>query len=79
VRKDFDGLAVLSEGGGWGHTSHYHPFLLKQLPERLDEALELGCGTGEFARLLTKRCERVLAVDLSSHMVEAAGYPIPSS
>jgi SAM-dependent methyltransferase len=72
VREDFDRLAVLSEGGGWDHNSHYHPFLLRQLPERLGEALELGCGTGEFSRLLAQRCETVLAVDLSPRMIEAA-------
>src|SRR5918992_294392 len=72
VREDFDRLAVLSGGGGWDHNSHYHPFLLRQLPERLGEALEIGCGTGELARLLAERCERVLAVDLSPRMIEAA-------
>jgi ubiquinone/menaquinone biosynthesis C-methylase UbiE len=72
VREDFDRLAVLSEQGGWDHNAHYHPFLLKQLPERLDEALEVGCGTGAFARSLAERCERVLAIDLSPRMVEVA-------
>ena len=72
VREDFDRLAVLSEGSVWDHNSHYHPFLLRQLPERLSEALEVGCGTGEFARLLAERSETVLAVDLSPRMIEAA-------
>jgi SAM-dependent methyltransferase len=72
VREDFDRLAVLSEGSVWDHNSHYHPFLLRQLPERLGEALEVGCGTGEFARLLAERSETVLAVDLSPRMIEAA-------
>jgi ubiquinone/menaquinone biosynthesis C-methylase UbiE len=72
VREDFDRLAVLSEGTGWGHNSHYHPFVLRQLPQHLGEALEVGCGTGEFARLLAERCERVVAVDLSPRMIEAA-------
>jgi ubiquinone/menaquinone biosynthesis C-methylase UbiE len=73
VREDFDRLAILSGGGGWDHNSHYHPFLLRQLPERLGEALEIGCGTSELARLLAERYERVLAVDLSPSMIEAAG------
>jgi SAM-dependent methyltransferase len=72
VRGDFDRLTVLSGGGGWDHNSHYHPFLLRQLPERSGEALEIGCGTGGLARLLAERCERVLAVDLSPRMIEAA-------
>jgi ubiquinone/menaquinone biosynthesis C-methylase UbiE len=72
VREDFDRLAVLSEGSGWEHNSQYHSFLLGQLPKRLGEALEVGCGTGEFARLLAKRSERVLAADLSPRMIETA-------
>jgi ubiquinone/menaquinone biosynthesis C-methylase UbiE len=72
VREDFDRLALLSEASVWEHNSHYHPFLLRQLPEPLGEALEVGCGAGEFARLLAKRCERVVAVDLSPRMIEAA-------
>jgi len=72
MREDFDRLAVLSAGSGWDHNSHYHPFLLRQLPERLGEALDVGCGTGAFARSLARRCERVLAVDLSPRMVEVA-------
>src|SRR5215208_1368827 len=72
VREDFDRLADLSEGSGWDPNTHYHPFLLKRLPERLDEALEIGCGTGAFARLLAQRCERVVAVDLSPRMIEVA-------
>jgi hypothetical protein len=45
VREDFDRLALLSEESGWEPNSHYHPFLLRQLPERLDEALG-GDGLG---------------------------------
>jgi SAM-dependent methyltransferase len=72
VREDFDRLADLPESGGWDHNAHYHPFLLKQLPPRLEEALEVGCGTGAFARQLAERCGRVLAIDLSPRMVEVA-------
>ena len=72
VREDFDRLADLSEEGVWDHNACYHPFLLRQLPERFGEALEVGCGTGAFARLLANRCERVVAIDLSPRMVEVS-------
>ena len=72
VREDFDRLAAFSEGSDWDHNSHYHSFLLGHLPERPGEALEVGCGTGEFSRLLAQRCQSVLAVDLSPRMVEVA-------
>lgn len=80
VREDFDRIADLSREDGWDHNAHYHPFLLRRLPRRCSEALEVGCGTGAFARSLAERCGRVLAVDLSPRMVGVAkdrskGYP----
>jgi SAM-dependent methyltransferase len=71
VRADFDRIAALS-ADGWSHNSHYHPFLLKHLPPSGAQALDVGCGTGGFSRLLAQRFRRVLAVDLSPRMVELA-------
>lgn len=71
IRDDFDRLARYDQGG-WDHNNHYHPFLLKQLPTRCQQALEIGCGTGAFARLLAQQAEQVLAIDLSPTMIEAA-------
>src|SRR3712207_2749763 len=72
VREDFDRIAALSEAEGWDHNVYYHAFLLGRLPGRLNESLEVGCGTGTFARALSKRSDRVLAIDLSPRMVEVA-------
>jgi ubiquinone/menaquinone biosynthesis C-methylase UbiE len=72
VRADFDRIADLSEAEGWDHNAHYHAFLFGQLPGRLGEALEVGCGTGAFARSLAERSERVLALDLSPRTIEVA-------
>jgi SAM-dependent methyltransferase len=79
LRADFDRLAELS-GDGWDHNAHYHEFLLGQLPSRCRAALDVGCGTGTFARLLAGRCEQVVAFDLAPRMVavardRSAGYP----
>ena len=71
IRSDFDRIALLSDGG-WNHNSHYHGFLLRQLPERCEYALDLGCGTGSFSRLLAEHSERVLALDLSPQMIRIA-------
>jgi SAM-dependent methyltransferase len=71
VRSDFDRLANLSQEH-WNHNSDYHAFLLRQLPLRLGEALEIGCGAGDFARLLAARAEHVLGLDLSAEMVRVA-------
>lgn len=71
IRKDFDRIA-LHDQDGWDHNNHYHSFLLKQLPTQCKTALDIGCGTGEFSRLLSKRVEQVVAIDLSPIMVEVA-------
>ncbi len=71
IRNDFDKIA-LHEQEGWDHNNHYHPFLLKQLPIRCKTVLDIGCGTGEFSRLLAKRADRVIAMDLSPMMIEVA-------
>lgn len=71
IRKDFDRIASLSRDG-WDHNNHYHNFLLKQIPSHCTHALEIGCGAGEFSRLLAKRSDRVLALDLSPNMIQIA-------
>jgi len=71
VQADFDRIAPLV-GAGWDHNSHYHGFLLKQLPPHCMETLDIGCGTGAFSRLLAQRSDRVLGLDLSPRMIEIA-------
>jgi ubiquinone/menaquinone biosynthesis C-methylase UbiE len=71
IRADFDRIALLS-GNDWNHNSYYHDFLLKQLPLHCANALEIGCGTGAFSRLLARRSDRVLALDLSPQMIRIA-------
>jgi ubiquinone/menaquinone biosynthesis C-methylase UbiE len=71
VQADFDRIALLA-GGEWDHSSHYHGFLARHVPANCREALELGCGTGAFSRLLANASERVLALDLSPNMVRVA-------
>lgn len=71
LRDDFDRLALVSHPH-WDVNNHYHGFLLNHLPRRCSYALDIGCGAGEFARLLAKRSENVLALDLSPEMVRVA-------
>jgi len=71
VEADFDRLAVLDEEG-WTANNHYHNSLLKHVPPHCENALEIGCGTGAFARALAKVCSRVVALDLSSEMIRIA-------
>lgn len=72
VKADFDRLALLERDEGWNHNSHYHAYLLQQLPPHLGAVLEIGCGAGGFSRLLATRAERVLGLDLSPNMLQLA-------
>jgi len=71
VEADFDRLARLDEEG-WTANNHYHNSLLKHVPSNCGNALEIGCGTGAFARDLARVCTRVTALDLSSEMIRIA-------
>ena len=71
VEADFDRLALLDDEG-WTTNNHYHDFLLKHVPQNCEDALEIGCGTGAFARRLAERCKRVIGLDLSSEMIRVA-------
>lgn len=72
IEADFDRLALMDDEG-WTANNHYHDYLLKHVPQNCENALEIGCGTGAFARQLATRCKRVVALDLSPEMIRVAG------
>ncbi|MEU1541710.1 class I SAM-dependent methyltransferase [Actinacidiphila glaucinigra] len=55
------------------HNDHYHRLLLRNIPPGALTALDVGCGTGRFARRLAARGLRVDAIDASPEAVAAAG------
>ena len=71
IQEDFDRIALVSPDGAT-HNDHYHNFLLRQLPAHFDNSLDIGCGTGSFARRLAERSQHVLALDLSPEMIRLA-------
>lgn len=71
IRDDFDRLA-LYDRDEWNHNNHYHQFLLKQLPDQCQTVLDLGCGTGQFSRMLAERADEVIAIDLSPKSIQIA-------
>jgi len=71
VEADFDRLALLDDEG-WTSNNHYHTSLLNYVPKNCEHALEIGCGTGAFARALARRCKQVVALDLSAEMIRVA-------
>jgi len=71
IQSDFDRIALLSDDI-WNHNERYHGYLIGQIPGQCRQILEIGCGTGEFSRLLAQRAEKVLAIDLSPQMIRLA-------
>ncbi|HEX7297034.1 MAG TPA: class I SAM-dependent methyltransferase, partial [Pyrinomonadaceae bacterium] len=71
LQHDFDRIALLPEEK-WNHNSHYHGFLLSQIPTSCEHVLEIGCGCGRFSQLLAQRSRKVLAIDLSSEMIRVS-------
>jgi SAM-dependent methyltransferase len=47
----------------WDHNAHYHSWILRQLPRRFGSALDIGSGSGDLARLLAGRADRVHGID----------------
>jgi ubiquinone/menaquinone biosynthesis C-methylase UbiE len=71
IREEFDRIALLMERHG-SVRDVYRNYLSQQFPPHFENALEIGCGTGEFARLLATRARSVVAVDLSPQMIRLA-------
>lgn len=54
------------------HNDHYHRLLLRQLPRHGGTALDVGCGTGRFARRLARLGMEVEGVDPSEKVIAQA-------
>ncbi|MBO0855313.1 MAG: class I SAM-dependent methyltransferase [Nocardia sp.] len=63
----------------WDHNRYYQRVLLRQLPRRCRRAVDIGCGAGEFAVELARRCDHVDAVDRSAEMIAAAERRTPEN
>lgn len=72
IKKDFDNIASLVQKENWNHNNHYHDFILNFVPNKCDSALDIGCGTGDFIKLLSPKCNHVMGIELSENMIEAS-------
>ncbi|MEW5939664.1 MAG: class I SAM-dependent methyltransferase [Chloroflexota bacterium] len=74
TRREFDQAAIAMEqyAAPRGVILKNRDFLLKYVPERIENALEVGCGLGDFARFISRRADHVLALDLSPEMIRVA-------
>lgn len=71
VKSDFDKIAKLKDKK-WDHNRHYHKYLLKHAPDNIRLSLDIGCGKGEFANLLSQKSDKVIGIDLSDEMIKVA-------
>ncbi|WP_030987624.1 class I SAM-dependent methyltransferase [Streptomyces sp. NRRL S-1813] len=63
----------------WDHNAHYHRWILRQLPQRFDSALDIGSGSGDLARLLTTRANEVRGIDSDPTIVSRAQRLTPAA
>jgi 2-polyprenyl-3-methyl-5-hydroxy-6-metoxy-1,4-benzoquinol methylase len=78
-RRVLGALQRLNAAYPWDHNAHYHRWILRQLPRRFGSALDVGCGSGDLARLLATRAEAVTAIDVDPAIVERARQATPAS
>lgn len=56
----------------WNHNTHFHRYLLRQFPQQVDRALDIGCGLGLFSQKLSRRAKNVDALDVDEYIIERA-------
>jgi 2-polyprenyl-3-methyl-5-hydroxy-6-metoxy-1,4-benzoquinol methylase len=56
----------------WSHNDFYHAWILKNLPEEIGSALDVGCGTGNLVRVMSARCATVQGFDLDPGVIATA-------
>lgn len=63
----------------WDHNAHFHRWILRQFPERVDSAVDVGCGSGDLARLLAGRARRVHGIDADPRITGRARELTPAA
>jgi SAM-dependent methyltransferase len=56
----------------WNHNVAHHPLVLRAVPDRCAEALDVGCGDGLLVRKLAARAGHVTGIDTSPEMLALA-------
>jgi SAM-dependent methyltransferase len=63
----------------WDHNAHFHRWILRQFPRRVGSALDVGSGSGDLARLLATRAERVDGIDADPAITARARELTPAT
>jgi ubiquinone/menaquinone biosynthesis C-methylase UbiE len=70
IIKSFNRIALLEDK--WDHNQHYEKLLIKEIDNNSKYGLDIGCGTGEFTKKLSKKVSTVIGIDISPIMIEEA-------
>jgi 2-polyprenyl-3-methyl-5-hydroxy-6-metoxy-1,4-benzoquinol methylase len=65
-------LARLNARHPWNHNEHFHGWILRNLPDRRQAAVDVGCGAGVLAGKLASRFAHVTGIDGDEGMAAAA-------
>ncbi|GAA5086999.1 SAM-dependent methyltransferase [Thermocatellispora tengchongensis] len=57
---------TVRDGKRWNHNIHYHPRILRAIPDGARRALDVGCGEGMLARGLRLTVPHVTGIDLDA-------------
>ena len=71
LRKDFDEIAKIYHPK-WNHKIHYYKYLSRLIPDNCEKILDIGCGNGEFARLISGKAKKIVCIDISPEMISIA-------
>ncbi|MBB5937177.1 class I SAM-dependent methyltransferase [Streptomyces zagrosensis] len=61
---------TVKNGRRWNHNIHYHPRILRAVPDDAERALDVGCGEGMLARALQRTVPHVTAIDLDAPSID---------
>jgi Methylase involved in ubiquinone/menaquinone biosynthesis len=56
----------------WDHNRQYQNYMLRQIKKTHGVFLDLGCGTGEFCKILAPMCDKVIGIDVAPKMIAEA-------
>lgn len=56
----------------WSHNDHFHPWILRNLPQRRRTAIDIGCGQGGLVAKLAPHFDQVHGTDLDQAMLTQA-------
>jgi SAM-dependent methyltransferase len=56
----------------WSHNDFYHRWLLRQLPARLRQTIDVGCGTGNLVLAISRRADVAEGIDADPAVIAAA-------